>query len=70
MYGTRKVGRQLRREGIEVTWCTVERLMRELGHCQGSGQAQEAVYQPVPPQHGPPVQIRGQVAGVHPDRRQ
>jgi putative transposase len=30
-YGARKVWRQLRREGIAVARCTVERLMRELG---------------------------------------
>jgi putative transposase len=31
VYGARKVWRQLRREGIEVARCTVERLMKELG---------------------------------------
>jgi putative transposase len=31
VYGARKVWRQLRREGIVVARCTVERLMRELG---------------------------------------
>ena len=31
VYGTRKVWRQLRREGIDVARCTVERLMREMG---------------------------------------
>jgi putative transposase len=31
VYGARKVWRQLRREGIEVARCAVERLMRELG---------------------------------------
>jgi transposase InsO family protein len=31
VYGPRKVWRQLRREGIRVARCTVERLMRELG---------------------------------------
>jgi putative transposase len=31
VYGARKVWRQLRREGIEVARCTVERLMQELG---------------------------------------
>ena len=31
VYGARKVWRQLRREGIEVARCTVERLMSELG---------------------------------------
>ncbi len=31
MYGARKVWRQLRREGIEVARCTVERLMWEMG---------------------------------------
>ncbi|GAA0347260.1 hypothetical protein GCM10010319_24790 [Streptomyces blastmyceticus] len=31
VYGARKVWRQLRREGIEVARCTVERLMRALG---------------------------------------
>ena len=31
VYGARKIWRQLRREGIGVARCTVERLMRELG---------------------------------------
>jgi putative transposase len=31
VYGARKVWRQLRREGVEVARCTVERLMSELG---------------------------------------
>jgi putative transposase len=31
VYGARKVWRQLRREGIDVARCTVERLMREMG---------------------------------------
>ena len=31
VYGVRKVWRQLRREGIPVARCTVERLMREMG---------------------------------------
>jgi len=31
VYGADKVWRQLRREGVEVARCTVERLMRRLG---------------------------------------
>ncbi len=31
VYGARKVWRQLKREGIEVARCTVERLMRDMG---------------------------------------
>ena len=31
VYGARKVWRQLKREGIDVARCTVERLMRKLG---------------------------------------
>ena len=31
IYGARKVGRQLQREGFKVARCTVERLMRNLG---------------------------------------
>ncbi len=31
VYGARKMWRQLRREGIDVARCTVERLMRQLG---------------------------------------
>jgi putative transposase len=31
LYGARKVWRQLRREGIKVARCTVERLMRDMG---------------------------------------
>jgi transposase InsO family protein len=34
VYGARKVWHQLRREGIEVARCTVERLMRHLGLTQ------------------------------------
>ena len=30
VYGSRKVSRQLRREGFEVARCAIERLMREL----------------------------------------
>ena len=35
VYGSRKVWRQLRRDGVPVARCTVERLMREL-HLQGA----------------------------------
>ena len=35
VYGSRKGWRQLRREGVPVARCTVERLMREL-HLQGA----------------------------------
>jgi len=31
VYGARKVWRQLRREGVEVARCTIERLMRQMG---------------------------------------
>jgi transposase InsO family protein len=31
VYGVRKVWRQLRREGVDVARCTVERLMRQMG---------------------------------------
>ena len=31
VYGAKKVWRQLRREGVDVARCTVERLMREIG---------------------------------------
>ena len=31
VYGPRKVWRQLRREGVRVARCTVERLMRAMG---------------------------------------
>jgi putative transposase len=31
VYGPRKVWRQLRREGVRIARCTVERLMREIG---------------------------------------
>jgi len=31
VYGARKVWKQLRREGVDVARCTVERLMRKLG---------------------------------------
>jgi putative transposase len=38
VYGARKVWLQLRREGIEVARCTVERLMKELGIAGASAQ--------------------------------
>jgi transposase InsO family protein len=38
LYGARKVWRQLRRDGIEVARCTVERLMREMGIAGASAQ--------------------------------
>jgi len=38
VYGARKVWLQLRREGIEVARCTVERLMREMGIAGASAQ--------------------------------
>ncbi|WP_276964151.1 IS3 family transposase, partial [Ferrimicrobium acidiphilum] len=31
VYGARKIWRQLRREGIEVARCTIERLMKAMG---------------------------------------
>ena len=31
VYGARKVYKQLKREGINVAWCTVRRLMKDLG---------------------------------------
>ncbi len=31
VYGARKVWRQLRRQGVEVARCTIERLMRQMG---------------------------------------
>jgi putative transposase len=31
VYGVRKVGRQMRREGYDIARCTVERLMRDMG---------------------------------------
>ena len=34
-YGPRKVWKQLRREGVRVARCTVERLMREHGPARG-----------------------------------
>ncbi len=33
VYGAEKIWRQLRREGIAVARCTVERLMRQMGLC-------------------------------------
>ena len=42
VYGARKVWLQLRREGIEVARCTVERLMGEPGHRRDIGPAEEA----------------------------
>jgi putative transposase len=41
VYGARKVWRQLRREGIEVARCTVERLMGELGIRGASARARK-----------------------------
>ena len=44
VYGARKVWLQLRREGIEVARCTVERLMRELGMAGAAARRQEAAH--------------------------
>ena len=41
LYGARKVWLQLRREGIEVARCTVERLMREMGIAGVAAAAEE-----------------------------
>ena len=55
LYGVRKVWRQLRREGIDVARCTVERLMRQEG-LQGARRGQG-----VP--HHPPGRVCDQAAG-------
>ena len=44
VYGARKVWRQLRREGIQVARCTVERLMRELGIRGASARRKQAAH--------------------------
>jgi transposase InsO family protein len=41
VYGVRKVWRQMRREGVEVARCTVERLMRKMG-LQGAVRGRKA----------------------------
>ena len=47
VYGARKVWRQLRREGLEVARCTVERLMRTLG-LQGAVRGSSGSERPSP----------------------
>ena len=42
VYGARKIWRQLRREGLDVARCTVERLMRDLGVAKSGAAAESA----------------------------
>jgi putative transposase len=59
LYGARKVWRQLRREGIEVARCTVERLMRELG-IEGAAARRRKPRTTVPaPSGGQPADLVG-----------
>ena len=49
VYGPRKVWRQLRREGVRIARCTVERLMRDMGlRGVGRGRAWKITTQSAP----------------------
>jgi len=65
VYGARKVWRQLRREGIEVARCTVERLMSELGIPGAAARRKKPrTTVPAPPAYPPSITILGEPAGL------
>jgi putative transposase len=70
VYGARKVWLQLRREGIEVARCTVERLMRELG-IAGVAARRKKPRTTVPDQSGqrPADLLRREFTAPAPNRR-
>ena len=70
LYGARKVWRQLRREGINVARCTVERLMRELG-IEGAGGKRKKPRATVPAPAGrqPADLVRRDFTAAAPNRR-
>ena len=69
VYGPRKVGRQLRREGRRVARCTVERLMREMD-VRGAvrGRAWRITTQPDPAAARPPDRVDRQFTATRPNQ--
>jgi putative transposase len=69
VYGARKVWRQLRREGVTVARCTVERLMRELG-IEGAAARRRKPRTTVPATAGQPADlVRRDFTAPAPNRR-
>jgi putative transposase len=70
LYGARKVWRQLRREGIQVARCTVERLMRELGIEGAAGRRRKPrTTVPAPAGQQPADLVRRDFTAPAPNRR-
>jgi putative transposase len=70
LYGARKVWRQLRREGIAVARCTVERLMREPGlHGAAGRRKQPRTTIPAPAGRQPADLVRRDFTAPAPNRR-
>jgi putative transposase len=69
VYGAREVWRQLRREGVTVARCTVERLMRELG-IEGAAARRRKPRTTVPATAGQPADlVRRDFTAPAPNRR-
>ena len=66
-YGARKVWHQLRREGIEVARCTVERLMRKAG-MQGVVRGRRRHNAPHDALSRPSDKVKRNFQGQHPDQ--
>jgi putative transposase len=69
VYGPRKVWRQLRRDGVRVARCTVERLMREMGlRGVGRGRAWKITTQSDPATARPTDLVDRQFAATRPNQ--
>jgi len=69
VYGPRKVWRQLRREGVRVARCTVERLMREMGlRGVGRGRAWKVTTQSAPGATRPTDLVDRQFVATRPNQ--
>jgi len=69
VYGVRKVWRQLRREGVDVARCTIERLMRQLG-LRGVVRGQKRFLTTVsdPAQERAPDLVKRQFTAIRPNQ--
>jgi transposase InsO family protein len=68
VYGARKIWHQLRRDGVDVARCTVERLMRELGIQGVSRGAHRRTTRPAPITVCPADRVRRKFSADHPNR--
>lgn len=68
VYGARKIWQQLRREGIDVARCTVERLMREMGLQGVRRGACRRTTRPAPSTVGPDDRVRRQFSAERPNQ--